>query len=301
MVQIPNDGQRNDTIIPIQEEEFHNVYSQMCSWRSNPGVWWLWAGKASYTPPWDSPTQQRCSTPKVVTVGRAEQTPTAPGKASSSGKPVKMIITVVHSNNVNLNNTERHLQDDPMKPGGQVCLRGCRSIRGWNSHLLQWHPDDARRHDFNAVEFQQPPALLLGLIKPWEGLNEKQAGPVHDHYPLVLASTGHRSWNNSMEVSQTLFHLRPSVLRDLSERRWDTSKAQKGTKHKHVIVTEVAVTLSCPVLWFIINFLHWGRLQSNAVQSLLTFPSFHLLLYKPGEDQVIHLKKCGPYCKTLSN
>lgn len=37
--------------------------SRPCSWRSNRGAWWLWAGKASCTPPWRRPTQQRCWTP----------------------------------------------------------------------------------------------------------------------------------------------------------------------------------------------------------------------------------------------
>lgn len=73
-----------------------DLHSQLCSWKSNQGVWWLWAGKASCTPPWHRPTRQRCWTPSVVSVGTVEQTPTAPGKASSSEKPVGVTIPTFH-------------------------------------------------------------------------------------------------------------------------------------------------------------------------------------------------------------
>lgn len=55
VAQTANHGQTKDMM-----SKFHCIYSQPCSWRSNPVAWWLWAGRASCTPPWCRPTQQRC-------------------------------------------------------------------------------------------------------------------------------------------------------------------------------------------------------------------------------------------------
>lgn len=103
------------------------------------------------------------------------------------------------------------------------------------------------------------------------------------HYPRRIPKCGQGQMRHSQSPEKWGRRGRPNKL--LNVRR--------------VIVCEAAVTLSCPVLQ-LIDFLRRARLQPYAVQSFLTFPSFHLFLHEPGEYQKIYIFNICPYFKKSS-
>lgn len=185
----------------INSQTHSYAYSQQCSWRSNQGVWWLWAGKTSCTPPWHKPTQQRCWMPKVVNVETGVQKPTEPGRLSSSEKPVKVDILMfylyfkiwwvewVEFTFTSGLYTQTYLNIFTHYLHTHTCT-------DQTSYLLQWHPNDARGNDFEAVELQQSPAQLLNLVESHQSLKDEQGCSVHNHKPLVLLNAGTSFWRD---------------------------------------------------------------------------------------------------------